>query len=75
MATVGVSDWARERVASPSVRLRATRTDGALRIFIDEQGAWRMIRELTFTGEASAGLYSCSPKGGGFPTVARVERG
>ena len=75
VATDGVSDWARERFVSPSVRLRATRTDGALRIFVDEQGEWRMIRELTFTGEASAGLYSCSPKGDGFPTVACVERG
>jgi uncharacterized protein len=74
VATNEFSDWSRERHAAASVTLRATREVDALRIFVGEGSDWRMIRELTFTGQLSVGVYSCAPKGAGFPALARVER-
>jgi regulation of enolase protein 1 (concanavalin A-like superfamily) len=74
VATDRVSDWSRERYASSSISVRVTRVDGTVRVFVADCGDWRMIRELMLAGSLSVGIYSCSPKGEGFPTVARIER-
>lgn len=63
------SDWSREPFDATSVRLRAERRDGALRLYVDD-GGWRMIRERTLLGPAEVGVYSCSPKGDGFRSQA-----
>jgi regulation of enolase protein 1 (concanavalin A-like superfamily) len=74
VVTVAESDWSREPYAVPSVMLRVKRTNGTLRVFVAADDDWRMIRELTFDGAASFGVYSCSPRGAGFAALARLER-
>lgn len=71
VATHERSDWAREVYATAAVRLRLTRHDDTVQVFVAEADSWRMIREATFAGSARVGVYSCAPKGEGFSVLAR----
>ena len=75
VVTKGRSDWSRERYPVPAVTVRVVRRNDTVEVLVDDAGSWRMIREVTLAGPARVGLYSCSPKGGGFTTLGTLTRG